>query len=210
MNNSFLSLGFGLAVTLGMAATAFAVQSAPITENSKVKWSQIIADPFDGTVVYDKHFTNEFAFVSSWSTHGIRATYTQKKSVLTGYRTTWATQSVPNYDCQPKKHHHCKHQQELETYPTQEPVYEVFYTNYIPQKILFAIAGKLYTYESGTVSPELASALSTAPDENMRIRLEWQNGDTTDLEIGKGTVRAWKTVFKTQKQPQQTLHPFKL
>ena len=49
----------------------------------------------------------------------------------------------------------------------------------IPRKILFAIAGKIRTYENGLVSPELASALSTAPDQNMRVRLEWQDDEET-------------------------------
>ncbi|MCY7277723.1 MAG: hypothetical protein LH702_29290 [Phormidesmis sp. CAN_BIN44] len=63
---------------------------------------------------------------------------------------------------------------------------------------MFAIAGKIYTYESGSVSPELALALSNAPTtKNMRIRLEWQDGKTTDVEIGKGSVGAWRTIFSS-------------
>ncbi|MGV0027747.1 hypothetical protein [Phormidesmis priestleyi] len=172
------------------------MESAPITEDFKVAWSQVIQDPFDGTVVYDKHFTSELAFVSSWSKQGIRATYTQKRSILTGYRTTWVTEWVSDYyDCKHKSS--CKHRQRLESYPTQVPVYETFYTDLIPHRILFAIAGKIYTYESGSVSPELALALSTAPNENMRIRLAWEDGKTTDVEIGKGTVEAWRTIFSS-------------
>ncbi|MBW4541780.1 MAG: hypothetical protein KME43_21930 [Myxacorys chilensis ATA2-1-KO14] len=201
MKKPLLSLGLGL-VSSFVTSTAFAVQSAPITENSKVKWSQVIEDPFDGTVVYDKHFAGDFTFVSSWSKQGIRTTYTQKKSILSGYETAWVDRWVPDYDCKRKKERKdddCKHKQRLESYPTQKPVYEAFYIDHIPRKILFAIAGKIYTYESGSVVPELASALSTAPNENMRIRLEWQNGRTTDMPIGQGTVRAWRTIFSSQK-----------
>lgn len=200
MNRLLLSLGFSL-VSSFVTSTAFAVESAPITENSKVAWSQVVQDPFDGIVVYDKHFTYELSFVSSWSKQGIRTTYTQKRSILTGYRTTWVTEWVSDYyDCKHKKEREkddCKHKQRLEHYPTQVPVYETFYTDLIPRRILFAIAGKIYTYESGSVSPELALALSTAPTENMRIRLEWQDGKTTDAEIGKGTVKAWRTIFSS-------------
>ncbi|MCY7277722.1 MAG: hypothetical protein LH702_29285 [Phormidesmis sp. CAN_BIN44] len=120
MNNLLLSLGFGL-VSSFVTSTAFAVESAPITENSKVVWSQVIQDPFDGTVVYDKHFTSELAFVSSWSKQSIRATYTQKRSILTGYRTTWVSQWVLDYDCKRKKDD-CKHKQRRESYPIQVPV----------------------------------------------------------------------------------------
>jgi len=196
MNKLLLSLGFGL-ISSFVTSAAFAVESAPITENSKVAWSQVIQDPFDGTVVYDKHFTYELSFVSSWSKQGIRATYTQKRSILTGYRTTWVTQWVSDYyGC--KHRSSCKHRQKLEHYPTQEPLYQTFYTELIPRRILFAIAGKIYTYESGSVSPELALALSNAPTtENLRIRLEWRDGKTTDVEIGKGTVKAWRTIFSS-------------
>ena len=199
MKKPLLSLGFGLVLSLSVTSTASAVQSAPITENFKIAWSQVVEDPFDGTVVYDKHSANEFTFVSSWSKQGIRATYTQKRSILTGYRTTWATRWAPDYACKHEGNNDCKHKQKLESYSTQEPVYKAIYSDRIPRKILFAIAGKIHTYESGLVSPELASALSTAPDQNMRVRLEWQDDGTTDMEIGKGTVKAWKTVFKSQK-----------
>jgi hypothetical protein len=84
----------------------------------------------------------------------------------------------------------------LKSYPVQEPIYKTFRTDRSPQKILFAINRQRYTYERGAVSPELAAALSQAPDGNVRIRLEWDNGDTTDMEIGRETVKAWKTVFK--------------
>jgi hypothetical protein len=182
-----------------------AVQSAPIQEYSDVKWSQVVEDTFDGTVVYDRHYTNDFTFVSSWSKQGIRATYIQKNTVLTGYRTTWQSRWVSDGNCRDNYHKRrrdrkCKPRQHLESYPTQEPVYQTFRTDRIPRSILFAIAGKIYTYESGSVASELASALSAAPDENMRIRLEWQDGRTTDLEIGKGTVRAWRTIFSLQPQ----------
>lgn len=199
MNKPLLSLGFGLVLSLSVTSTAFAVQSAPITENSKIEWSRVVEDPFDGTVMYDKHFANEFAFISSWSKQGIRATYTQKEFILTGYRTTWRTRWVPDYACKYENNNDCKDKQKMESYSTQDPVYKVFYSDRIPRKILFAIADELYTYESGLVSPELASALSTAPAQNMRVRLEWQDEGTTDMEIGKGTVKAWKTVFKLQK-----------
>lgn len=189
------------AFVLSTSSWSGAVQSAPIQEDSNVKWSQVVEDPFDGTVVYDKHYTNNFTFVSSWSNQGIRATYTQKDTILTGYRTTWQSQLVSHRSCHydyraRHRDHDCKPHQHLESHPTQEPVYQTFRTDRIPRKILFAINGQLYTYESGAVPAELAAALSQAPEQNMRIRLEWDNGDTTDMEIGKGTVKAWKTIFK--------------
>jgi hypothetical protein len=200
MKHLFAHLGLSFAFVLTTPSVIGAVQSAPVQENSTVKWSQVVEDAFDGRVVYDKHFTNRFTFVSSWSKQGIRATYTQKDTVLLGYRTTWETRWVADGQCDHYKKRHqddnCKPRQKLESYPVQEPIYKTFRTDRIPRKIFFALNRQAYSYERGAVSPELAAALFQAADENMRIRLEWDNGDTTDMEIGQGTVRAWKTIFK--------------
>lgn len=192
-----LGLGFGLAIATSLSA-AFAVQPSTVAEDAKINWSQVIDDPFDGKVVYDKHYTDAFSFVSSWSLQEIRATYTEKKSVLVGYRTNWQTRWVRDDDCKHEKRSDCRDGQRRERYSTREPIYRTDRTDRTPQKILFAIAGNRYTYENGAVSPELAAALAQAPEENMRIRLVWEDGKTTDTIIGKGTVKAWKTIFKAQ------------
>lgn len=184
-------LGLGLSVGLAFSAipAAVAVQPAPVQLNSKVQWSKVVDDPFDGTVVYDRHYTNDFAFVSSWSQQGIRATYTEFNSELVGYRTTWDTPSLCyGYG------RRCRYRW-FEPDPIREPIYRRWSTDRTPESILFAIHGQRYTYEAGPVSPELAAALASAPAGNMRIRLVWSDGGTTDVEIGKGTVAAWKTLF---------------
>jgi hypothetical protein len=200
MKSPFFYLGLSFALIISNPAAILAIQSAPIQENSDVKWSQVVEDAFDGTIVYDRHFTDRFTFVSSWSKQGIRATYTQKDTVLLGYETIWESRWVSDGECdhpkKPDRDDDCKPRQRLESYPVQKPIYKTFRTDRVPRKILFAINGQLYTYENGNVSAKLASALSQAPDEAMRIRLEWDNGETTDMDIGKGTVRAWKTIFK--------------
>ena len=45
------------------------------------------------------------------------------------------------------------------------------------------------------VSNDLATALQNAPNGNVRIRLTTESGGTVDSEIGKGTVKAWRTVY---------------
>ncbi|NJP10243.1 MAG: hypothetical protein HC866_12820 [Leptolyngbyaceae cyanobacterium RU_5_1] len=45
------------------------------------------------------------------------------------------------------------------------------------------------------VSSELAKALQSAPDGNVSIRLSTKSGETIDSEIGKDTVKAWRTVY---------------
>lgn len=186
-------LGLALALALSPSFTAFAVQPAPIQETSNIKWSEVVEDPFDGTVVYDKHFTNQFTIVSSWSKQAIRVTYTKKDSVFEGYQTVWQTRWITDSTGEGK---HKKTRQRLERYPTQQPIYRTVHTEIIPDKILFAIRGQLYSYEGGQVPSDLAEALASAPtEENMRIRLEFNTGKTLDVEVGKGTVKTWKTVF---------------
>jgi hypothetical protein len=77
-----------------------------------------------------------------------------------------------------------------------EPIYNYYLTESVPNSISLAIAGKIYTYTDGPVSPELATALANAPSGNIAIRLIWDDGKTKDTEIGKETVKAWKTVFQ--------------
>jgi hypothetical protein len=111
---------FTLALSLGLFSSpifaASAVQPAPISSGDKVEWSKVVENPFDGKIVYDKNFNDEFVFVSSWSTNGIRATYTQLKSELVGYETVWHTRT----------YHDRKGRRVFERYPHQEPIYRRF------------------------------------------------------------------------------------
>jgi hypothetical protein len=60
---------------------------------------------------------------------------------------------------------------------------------------VFEVAGKNSRFP---VSQELAQALQSAPESNVSIRLVTESGETIDSEIGKRTVKAWKTVYVTQ------------
>lgn len=57
---------------------------------------------------------------------------------------------------------------------------------------VFRVPGQNSTF---SVSNELANALQNAPIENISIRLVTESGGTVDSEIGKETVKAWKTVY---------------
>ncbi|MBW4469842.1 MAG: hypothetical protein KME45_05490 [Stenomitos rutilans HA7619-LM2] len=188
MKKQLLVFGVGIGFALSVESVAGAVQPAPIEGSAKVQWSQVINDPFDGVVVYDKNFSpsdHGFVFVTSWSKGGIRATYTWYDSDIIGYNTVWRSRWI-------KK----KGKKIEERYSEQEPIYRYTRFDDTPKAILFAVNGQLYTYEDGAIAPELASTLANAPIGNMRIRLVWENGKTKDIEIGKGTVEAWRTVFK--------------
>lgn len=186
MNRVLLKLSLGLFLAIACASVARAdVQPAAVDQYAKVDWSKVVADPFDGTIVYDKNFSDEYAYVSSWSRSGIRFTYTRYWKEQTGYKTVWRTRQVT-----------INGKKRDETYPEQDPVYETRSRSQAPEKILLAINGQVYPYEGGNVSPELASALANAPVANVRVRLQFANGQTKDTEIGKATVTAWKSIFR--------------
>ncbi|MBF2029262.1 MAG: hypothetical protein IGS48_21295 [Oscillatoriales cyanobacterium C42_A2020_001] len=190
--NRFLSLGFTIGLALSVTPASFAVAPVTISQSTKVELSQVMDDPFDGKVVYDKNFDpgGTFEFISRWSPQGIQATYKEYFSEIAGYRTVWRSDWVGTG----------KKRREIR-YPDQEPIYRRYSTNRTPKAIKFAINGQVLTYEQGTVSPELATALASAPSGNMTIRLMWDDGGSTDMVIGRGTVAAWKTIFRSGKTP---------
>lgn len=184
-------IGFGAialsAIFLSPQSPVFAVAPAPIDQDARVVWSEVVEDPFDGPIVYDKDFnpSNRSAYVSSWSEQAIRMTYTWYEQRIVGYQTVWRTRDV-----------YVNGEKRQETYPEQEPIYESYEHSRSPQKILFSIDGEIYTYEEGPVSRELAAALIKAPLADLTIRLVWPNGGTDDITIGRGTVRAWRKIYQ--------------
>lgn len=187
MKKQWLSLGISLGLFMIPIPAVVAVQPVAISGSARVEWSKAVEDPFDGKIVYDKNFASDFEFVSSWSKNEIRATYIQFRSEFVGYRTIWRTHTY--YDKRGKKRY--------EHYPDQEPIYRRYSVKQTPKAIKFAINGQIYTYEEGAVPPELAAALASAPPKNMVIRLIWGDGRIQDMEIGRGTVEAWRTIFSS-------------
>lgn len=192
MNKQTISILFGIGLSLGIASASEAVPPLALTPGNRVSWSTVINDPFDGKVVYDRHFDpgGSFTFISRWTPQGIQATYTQYFSEVVGYRTVWNSRWVRDRNNKKRRI----------SYPENEPVYRRYGRDRSPQSIKFAINNQIYTYESGSVTPELAAALANAPAGNIRIRLVWEDGSSTDMEIGKGTVEAWRSVFGTAPQ----------
>lgn len=45
------------------------------------------------------------------------------------------------------------------------------------------------------ISSELSSALKVAPEQNVQLRATAENGEVVDSAIGRGTIRAWKTIY---------------
>jgi hypothetical protein len=186
MNKILITL-ITVIVSSGFSPVYAKVQPSPVNQDSSVSWSKVTKDAFEGKIVYDKDF-EEFggnAIVSSWSPQAIRLTYFRQEREIDYYRQVQKTRTVRRNN---------KDQQE--TYWESEPVYKYNTYTKTPESMMFSIKGEIYTYEGGKVSESLASALANAPNENMTIRLVWEDGSTTDTTIGSGTVRAWKEIYQ--------------
>lgn len=203
MRKVISSLGLCLGLLAGSMAPAGAVLPVTVSPNSNTEWSRVIYDPFDGPIVYDRNYDTggSFAFVSSWSKQGIRATYTDCRTDIIGYDPAWRRPwgiglgFGRGYGGGYGRHWGGWGGWGGYLFPASEPVYRRLCEQHSPRTIRFAINGQQYTYENGMVSPELAIALKSAPTQNLTVRLVWENGATTDVAIGKNTVAAWKTIF---------------
>lgn len=184
--------------TMGLMAAlpAHAVAPVAVDRDADVAWSTVIDNPFDGKLVYDKHFTDDFAFVTSWSNREIRASYTRYWREFTGYRVVY--QETQERVCLDRRYYRrdCREY----TYITRRrPKREATYTNHSEilglRTLSFSVHQKIYTYTGGPVPPELGRALANAPEGNMLVRAELANGTVIDLPIGEGTVRTWRSIF---------------
>ncbi|MEG4508364.1 hypothetical protein QUA81_32870 [Microcoleus sp. F6_B4] len=183
--------GLGALIVLGsstISATAAqfpVVQSAALGTSRSLPWSKpvTVTDPFEGTfvAVFDRNFfykeifnTNARVEVQSlWSRQSIRFLLTASdRDCLRGLsyfdRLSGSTCS--------------------EVIGSKN-IIELFVK--IGEQV-FRVSGQNSTF---VVSDELARALQNAPDGNASIRLVTESGSTVDSEIGKETVKAWRTVY---------------
>jgi hypothetical protein len=65
-----------------LLAIATASSPAPVDQHAQVAWSTVQENPFDGKLVYDKHFDDGFAFVTVWSKRWIRASSNPRNTEL--------------------------------------------------------------------------------------------------------------------------------
>ncbi len=190
MKLPLLLLGFSCLIS--SISPAFAVTPAPVSFSDNVAWSRVVENPFDGKVIYDRNYKSDFVLVTSWSKNGIGATYTQVRAAVIDYgyhhRRGFRLGGFGGFGRSGRF-------DGFGEFFNDEPVYQRFATENVPDSINLAIDGKVYTYQNGPVTPALAAVLASAPLENVKIRLVWQDGRTKDTEIGKDTVRAWRTVF---------------
>ncbi len=177
---------------LAIAPAVLAVSPAPVDQHAPVAWSTVQENPFDGKLVYDKHFEDGFAFVSVWAKRWIRATYTSYWKEIVGYRNVWKIRYVWRDG---KRYEH--------EYLDSEPIYESRSRRKSPKALMFAINGQIYTYEKGEVPDDLAYALANAPEGRMIIRVVWHDDTTWDVPIGEGTVAAWREIYQQTTPPRR-------
>jgi hypothetical protein len=184
MNSKYILAGLStLLLTLTTTLPAQAVLPTALGEGDRGPWSQIINDPFDGYIVYDKDFNPSSVFITTWSPKEIRATLTEKGAIIIGTRQVRRWRSVQRY-----------HRYYDEYYYDTENITQDRLST--PVSLMFAIYGKVYTYTQGPVPADLAQALSNAPSGDMYIRAVWDNNTHTTMRIGSQTVAAWKTIFR--------------
>jgi hypothetical protein len=194
--------------TLG--APSWAVLPSGVQEGDRVPWSQVVADPFDGKIVYDKDFHHSFAIVSTWSAQEIRATLVERNAIVVGTRQVQRQRNVCVYDAYHRsRNRHGKNEEcvwRTEYYYETEPITQDRLTS--PTQLMFSIYGQVYTYSQGPVPDNLAQALAYAPTGDMYIRAVFENGTYRTMRIGPNTVAAWREVFRKPKpQPPNPARP---
>ena len=161
------------------------VKSAGLSPDMDVPWSKAVrvVDPFEGEFlgVFDRNSLGGYLYregskqvLSLWTPSSIRVLVTLNSVEA---RSSFYTAG--------------------RVYP--RPDFIRFATTKKVDKLLLKVREKVFQLDgsNGTfaVSKELATALKNAPDENLDIRLILEGGQTVDSEIGKGTVKAWRSIY---------------
>lgn len=144
---------FLFAVVCGMLLSSMhvtqAVEPARINEKSKVNWSSPINDEFDGLIVYDKHFVDDYAIVSSWSKQAIQLTVSKELSKLTGYRRVRSSSTSKDTKIsKDRDNDRCTCEE--------EPIYTQYTQNYQVSSFMISINSRSYRYDQGSVPRQLA------------------------------------------------------
>ncbi|MFN6460452.1 MAG: hypothetical protein RMZ41_001210 [Nostoc sp. DedVER02] len=161
------------------------VKSAGLSPDMDVPWSKAvrIVDPFEGEFlgVFDRNSLGGYLYregstqvLSLWTPSSIRVLVTLNSGqAMSSFYTAGRVYSRPDFIR--------------------------FVTTKKVGKLLVKVREKVFQLDGSTgafpVNKELATALKNAPDENLNIRLILEGGQTVDSEIGKGTVKAWRSIY---------------
>ncbi len=167
-----------------IAADLPVVKSAALGASLNVPWSQPVkvTDPFEGDylAVFDRNYfyrqllndRTRTEVVSLWSRKSIRFLLADRDRNCFSGRSFY-TSSLSSV---------------CDSNNTREAI-ELFIK--VGEQV-FRLEGQNSIF---AVSDDLALALQNSPVGNINIRLVTRSGETVDSEIGKGTVKAWKTIY---------------
>lgn len=201
-----------MASVLGSRATALSkpselpiVRSSVLQPNLRVPWSRPVrvVDPFEGEslAVFDQNYfsrsfrntNNQVKIVSLWKPDSV--------SVLLAYsgrQCATARRSFPLY----RQLYASKLRYHPFSYFYDDFPDTVCVVNNGTQKVtgLSIKAGdRIFKLESKNgqfvINPALATALKNAPEQTVLLRAIADNGEVIDSAIGRGTVRAWRSIY---------------
>lgn len=160
------------------------VKSAGLSPDMNVPWSKPvkIIDPFEGELlgVFDRNSLGgsyrdgSKQVISLWTPQSIRVLTT-----INSYQATSSFYTVGRRYFRPD--------------------YVQFSTSKKVDRLLLKVRQQVFQLEGVnnqfSVTGELATALKKAPEENLDIRLILEGGQSIDSEIGKQTVKAWRSIY---------------
>jgi hypothetical protein len=183
------------------------VKSAGLKPDIHVPWSKPVRvkDPFEGNFigVFDRNSLGGYLYregakqvISLWTRESVRVLVTVNSGEY-GFYNPGSLYSSSYYfypGFYPSSYY-------LESgdffYPT--PDYGACLTTRRVVKLFVKVREQVFQLvgSNGTfvVTDKLANALKNAPVKNVDIRLVLDGGSTVDSQIGKGTVKAWRTIY---------------
>ncbi len=209
----------GLTVFLGGPSGVLAqISPALVNFSAGGPWSTPV-NTAQSVCVHDHH-DQPYQFTSSWCTNNIGITvyrfWREQTGIrdVTKYRTRTIQEPYTAYrqervcefgSCYYRQVPYTEYRTRTiqEPYVVQEPIYQDFSEELGIEQIEFPSPNGSIFYNGGGVSPELAGFLSGLNDANYTVRLWRRGGTVISYEIGRGTVRAWKSVYTpSQVNPQ--------
>jgi hypothetical protein len=181
------------------------VQSTELSPYLNIPWSKPVqvADPFEGTFVgvFDRNdirsvslgYTGVGSIVSLWTRPSIRMLLTVRQGVCgAGYSAPFP--GFYGYNRYGFNHYYRRHA----SYFYAPPCATVLVPMNV-QQLLVKVGDQILRLDGENnvfkLSNEAAATLRNAPEKNVDIRMVLENGEKVDSQIGKGTVKAWRSIY---------------
>lgn len=159
------------------------IESAALYPNLSVPWSRPVQviDPFEGKflAVFDRHYLGskyggDRKVISAWSKDTVRILLNVRQDDCDGFY-SWRSHGLLSSSCQ--------------GIDSPRAV----------KTVLMKVGGQVLTLNGKNgkfaVNDAIATALRTAPEEEITVRLVLEGGESIDSKIGKKTVKAWRSIY---------------